>query len=155
MSKVFMIGLLIVLLQSLAHSNEDENVLSDLQWQARVLLVFSPDRADPRSIAFADALSRNSCAVNERDIVSGYIVPGTTSRIADVSIGAEVARDLGNRFGIGSSEFRILLIGKDGGVKARYAAVPSLDTIFAVIDGMPMRRREAMAQDSRCRSRTD
>ncbi len=137
-------------MMSPAHSNDGAELLSKLRWEARVLLVFSPERADPRASAFDDALSRNACAVSERDIVTGLIVPGDESRIGDAAISAQVARDLGMELGVGSSEFQILLIGKDGGVKARYADVPSLDTVFALIDGMPMRRREAAMQETGC-----
>jgi hypothetical protein len=34
------------------------------------------------------------------------------------------------------------LIGKDGGVKARYEALPTLATVNALIDTMPMRQQE-------------
>lgn len=36
---------------------------------------------------------------------------------------------------------KILLIGKDGDIKARFDSL-SLDEVYQVIDGMPMRRRE-------------
>ncbi|MEO0341702.1 MAG: DUF4174 domain-containing protein, partial [Bacteroidota bacterium] len=38
--------------------------------------------------------------------------------------------------------FLFILIGKDGGVKLRSTSVVPLDDLFALIDGMPMRRAE-------------
>ena len=50
------------------------------------------------------------------------------------------------RLGIGPTDFRILLIGKDGGVKASYSEVPELSEVFGLIDAMPMRRDEMRRQ---------
>ena len=36
----------------------------------------------------------------------------------------------------------MILIGLDGGVKLRQTEMISLDKLFTLIDGMPMRRRE-------------
>ena len=38
--------------------------------------------------------------------------------------------------------FEIVLIGKDGGVKLRSKTPLDVETLYAVIDAMPMRRRE-------------
>ena len=39
--------------------------------------------------------------------------------------------------------FKLVLVGKDGGVKLEQDSVLSPDELFAVIDRMPMRMREA------------
>jgi hypothetical protein len=44
----------------------------------------------------------------------------------------------------------VVLIGKDGGEKLRVNNIPDLQTIYAVIDGMPMRGREMSADPGRC-----
>ena len=51
---------------------------------------------------------------------------------------------------IKNERFSILLIGKDGGEKLRSHEIPDLDTLFALIDGMPMRPREMSANFSDC-----
>lgn len=53
----------------------------------------------------------------------------------------DVERDVTELLDKAGSEDRVLLIGKDGGIKSRE---PSLnpDGIFRRIDAMPMRRRE-------------
>ena len=43
--------------------------------------------------------------------------------------------------------FALLLIGKDGGEKRRDTSVPDLNSLFNLIDGMPMRQAE-MDHDS-------
>lgn len=42
------------------------------------------------------------------------------------------------------------LIGKDGGENLRINDVPDLQTVYAVIDGMPMRGREMSTDPGRC-----
>ncbi|MEH3137806.1 MAG: DUF4174 domain-containing protein [Mycolicibacterium neoaurum] len=44
----------------------------------------------------------------------------------------------------------MLLIGKDGYQKLRVDAVPNLQTVYAAIDGMPMRGQEMSANNSEC-----
>ena len=44
----------------------------------------------------------------------------------------------------------MVLIGKEGGEKLRVNDVPDLATVYAVIDGMPMRSREVGADPGRC-----
>ncbi|MEL6747685.1 MAG: DUF4174 domain-containing protein, partial [Pseudomonadota bacterium] len=45
-------------------------------------------------------------------------------------------------FGVDSDEMLALLVGKDGGVKRRAHLPVRLETLFEVIDSMPMRREE-------------
>ena len=54
------------------------------------------------------------------------------------------------RIGAGDTLATFVLIGKDGGEKLRVNDVPDLSTIYAVIDGMPMRGRETSADPGRC-----
>ena len=67
----------------------------------------------------------------------------------DVLDATQVQR-LSSEFGISPNSFSAVLIGKDGGEKLRVNDVPDLQTIYAVIDGMPMRGREMNADPGRC-----
>ena len=51
-------------------------------------------------------------------------------------------RDLVTKTTFGAETFRVRLVGKDGGVKADSREVISIENLFALIDGMPMRRAE-------------
>ena len=44
--------------------------------------------------------------------------------------------------------FELLLIGKDGGVKANSHRIKDLDEFITLIDGMPMRKQEADEKQS-------
>lgn len=54
----------------------------------------------------------------------------------------EEQRRLRERYGIAEGQFAVILIGKDGGEKLRRLEHVPIETIFALIDTMPMRRRE-------------
>ncbi|MDP5094209.1 MAG: DUF4174 domain-containing protein, partial [Polaribacter sp.] len=41
-----------------------------------------------------------------------------------------------------NTPFKVMLIGLDGGIKLAQSTVLSKEKLFAIIDGMPMRKRE-------------
>jgi len=49
---------------------------------------------------------------------------------------------LRKQFSISDNTFTLLLIGKDGSVKAQQTQTVDLQKLFAFIDGMPMRQPE-------------
>lgn len=100
----------------------DAALLDRLRWQARPVVVLGPDGQVAAQIA---SLQAEAPALAERDVILLTDGPGAAAlRTGD---------DTG---------FRVLLIGKDGGVKlARDQAVAPAE-IIALIDSMPMRRRE-------------
>ncbi len=83
-------------------------------------------------------------------MVLGVVVTEGNSTLDGHAIDAGQSRRLANQYAIGDDAFSVVLIGKDGGEKLRVDAVPDLRTIYAVIDGMPMRSREMGAGPGRC-----
>jgi hypothetical protein len=55
-------------------------------------------------------------------------------------------QQLRDAFDIGADDHVLLLVGKDGGVKARGPLTTPLADVFQLIDGMPMRQREMRLQ---------
>ncbi|NJL13025.1 MAG: DUF4174 domain-containing protein [Microscillaceae bacterium] len=55
------------------------------------------------------------------------------------------------RWGISGAAFTLLLIGKDGGEKLRSPEALPPSQLFALIDAMPMRRREIENQKAKPR----
>lgn len=103
------------------------------RWRDRLLLVFAPaadapDLVRQRAVEGPDSRARDLRVV----IVAGGEVTGAS----------DTAAALRRRFGVGTSEFRAVLVGKDGGVKLDERAPIPADRLFAAIDAMPMRRDE-------------
>ena len=124
--------------------------LSDYLWQRRPLLLFAPSESDPRLLETMRRMAASRCDFVDRDMVLGRIVTEGTSTLDGNVVDPNQAQKLFSDFGIGANTFSVVLIGKDGGEKLRVADVPDLQSIYAVIDGMPMRARETSADPSRC-----
>ena len=119
--------------------------LGDYLWQSRPLLVFAPTEGDPRLSETLRRIEASRCDFVDRDMVLGRIVADGTSTLDGQVVDTAQAQRLASEFGIGANGFSVVLIGKDGGEKWRTNDVPNLATIYAVIDGMPMRGQEMSA----------
>lgn len=98
--------------------------LKQYQWKNRLLLLFGDESTSVYNKQ-KSIFSQESHALKERDIL---ILKGTKH--------LERQLNLKNNFS------GIILIGKDGGIKLEEPFVVHPKTIFALIDGMPMRRAE-------------
>ena len=110
--------------------------LGDHRWENRLILV----QAAPETEGAVDVLREARVEINDRDII--WFVntgSGLVSNQATVSGGVE--RDVTDLLDKARSEDRVLLIGKDGGIKSREPSL-NLEGVFRQIDAMPMRRRE-------------
>ena len=63
-------------------------------------------------------------------------------RIAGRTLSSGQVKALREECGLSKSRWSIALVGKDGGVKARWRELIEPDEAFGRIDTMPMRRRE-------------
>lgn len=124
--------------------------LSDYLWQRRPLLVFAPTDTDPRIVETMSRIEASRCDFVDRDMVLGRFVTDGTSTLDGQIVDTSQVQRLFSQFGIGADSFSVVLVGKDGGEKLRVNDVPNLQTIYAVIDGMPMRGREMSTDQSRC-----
>jgi len=135
-----------------------------LEWQHRPLLmvVGSGERETQRVRDWEDRLLANRCALAERRIHWLEIrEDGVWRRFAgDHSAGFESTR-LGQRAaesvrqrvaGLGDGASRLALFGLDG--QRKYLGQPeSLEPIWSLIDGMPMRRAELARDPDDCEPR--
>lgn len=124
--------------------------LGDYRWERRPLLVFAPTDGDPRLVETLSRIETSHCDFSGRDMVLGLVVTEGNSTLDGQAINVDESRKLFNQYRIGDNAFGVVLIGKDGGEKLRVDEVPDLRTVYAVIDGMPMRSREISDDPSRC-----
>ncbi|WP_238949256.1 DUF4174 domain-containing protein [Mycobacterium sp. IDR2000157661] len=124
--------------------------LSDYRWERRPLLVFAPTDSDPRLAETLSRIEASRCDFVTRDMVLGVVVGEGTSTLDGQVMNSDESQRLTTQYGIGEDALSVVLIGKDGGEKLRVKDVPDLQSIYAVIDGMPMRSREMSADPSRC-----
>ncbi|BBX67462.1 DUF4174 domain-containing protein [Mycolicibacterium psychrotolerans] len=124
--------------------------LDDYRWERRPLLVFAPTDNDPQLVETLGRIEADRCDFVSRDMVLGVLVTEGTSTLDGKAMDAEESQRLAQRYGLDDNAFGVLLIGKDGGEKLRVNDVPDLRAIYALIDGMPMRRGEMRADPGRC-----
>ena len=110
-------------------------------WKNRVVVTFSPSKNNTERNYFLNSINRNLCEFNSRNIIHiDFIFNEKNNEIEKFESSFE------NLY-LSTNEFRLIVIGKDGGVKKRTSTV-SLEEVFSLIDTMPMRRREM--RDSEC-----
>ena len=111
-------------------------------WKNRLLLIFADTDKNPLLLQQSAELKAVRKGLEERDMVLGLIIGDR--RVKGLLSGHAAkwdADELRERYGKGSA-FRVVLIGKDGGVKRTQTEVLGAKELFGVIDAMPMRRQE-------------
>ena len=125
-------------------SAQGADPLAALKGEKRIVLLFSKSRSlaalDRQEAEFRERRPD----VRERDMVV-FTVPGSDP-VQD-AIGYErlpygATRALRRRYAPEGTGLTVVLIGKDGGEKARWERAVDPDEVFALIDAMPMRQRE-------------
>ena len=92
--------------------------LEQYRWSKRVIITFSQSEEHPQVARLKTEIIQRACDYNNRNIVHEHINTGESAE-----------------------DFKIVLIGYDG--QTKYTAYESsLQTIFDIIDLMPMRMRE-------------
>ena len=121
--------------------------LEKYRWEHRLLLVFAPDADSTLYLRQQQMLLDAKPGLNERDMVIIFVFRDTVATHGRPPA-AVAAVDLRDAYGVLPHEFRVVLIGKDGGVKLRQEEPISMADLFALIDSMPMRKQE-MGQRSK------
>lgn len=117
--------------------------LSELQWKRRPLVLFAPTADDARLAAQVQDVETSRAAFAERDMVTIVVPADGTPTLDGVPLRPEDAAALREHFEVEGDAFALRLVGKDGGVKRAAAEPVPMATIYAQVDEMPMRRREA------------
>jgi len=121
----------------------DANPLAGERWRTRPLVLVVPAAEDPMLLGLQAELRRERARAGfqEREMVLFTVIAGQGRREGQ-GLSAGQTRSLLDAVGAApDGPAAAFLIGKDGGVKLAERGSLSLDAVFALIDGMPMRRR--------------
>ncbi|NDV99222.1 DUF4174 domain-containing protein [Salipiger sp. PrR002] len=106
----------------------EQRDLQDMRWDKRPVLLFAPSESDATYSQQMALFRQAEAELRDRDIVVlSDLRPDQPSPL---------------RQGFSPGGFKLVLVGKDGGVKLEEDAVLYPEQLFAVIDRMPMRRNE-------------
>lgn len=125
----------------------EANPLSDYRWKNRLIIASLPAGWKNRGVrmAVANALKAERAEVLDRDLLVIDVSPEKRFLDGAVRPSEEAITEIRKRFSLSPSdddEPVFVLVGKDGGAKARQTGELDLDRFFALIDTMPMRKRE-------------
>lgn len=136
--------LLLLLIQMSAANPLESDALDRFRWEHRILLISTQE---PLSGSLLDELNQASGPIRERHLLwflfSGEDVVTNYPGILEEKFEKALRHFYRNR---SHSKHSVLLIGKDGGIKARQSRL-DLKALFNRIDSMPMRQREMREQD--------
>ena len=133
-NEIIFSGILLLSFMTIMIPKELQGIeLNQYLWKNRIILTFADDEDHPDLIKLKAEMKENNCEILNRDLLHFHFSnDGKT----------------GNHITTNDQSFRILLIGKDGGIKYESNQYVSLIQLFELIDSMPMRQNE-MQQD-RC-----
>lgn len=130
-------------------ASEVDALVDGWRWRNRVLLIWS--ESEQALATQSDRVLAHWSAWEERNLLLVLVEPEgilVVRRFEDggpvgPTLGPAAARDLARRLDLGPGKVTAaVLVGKDGGVKRRYAGVVDVEGVLSLIDSMPMRIRE-------------
>jgi hypothetical protein len=116
--------------------------LTDYRWKHRLLFIFAPSTTDATFLTLDKRLAQTALEIEDRDMIIFRIFENSPSRVSDKPLLPGDDDALRRRFGIKTGRFTVVLVGKDGGVKLVAYRDADLQSIFNLIDSMPMRQQE-------------
>ena len=117
------------------------SAMSGYKWKNRPLLVFAPSQGSASLATQRAIVASLRPAFQDRQMVVVYVV-GDTVQSELGGKPSQSAAPLRSRYGVGAGDFRVILVGKDGGEKLSSGSPIAATTLFSTIDAMPMRKDE-------------
>ena len=111
--------------------------LEEYIWKNRVIVTFSPSKNNTDRSQFLNSMHKYLCEFNSKNIFHiNFLFNEKNHEI-------EKFGSFFENLSLSPSEFRLILIGKDGGIKLN-SRKTSLEEIFSLIDTMPIRQEEML-----------
>lgn len=115
--------------------------LSKHRWQNRLILLLTDDENNSTFQPQLAEFRKDFTGLNERKLIIYQVMPEEFK--TGLNAGNKIKSDrLFNDYKKTNSGFEVILLGLDGGIKLRQDELLSLEKLYAIIDAMPMRRRE-------------
>lgn len=142
MKAIFVAVLLLGITVGSANGTCSSSDLDMYRWKNRLLLVFTPSDTDQTYLELQQALGRAGDKLQDRDMVVFRLFASGRGKTDEACLGKDEVLSLYQRFDVPGHSLTVILLGKDGGEKARQVGQFDLQAIFDRIDAMPMRQRE-------------
>ena len=116
--------------------------LSDFKWKKRIIIIADDDNFD-----FDKRVKKHQLELEEREISIIFFNKSIAYHNKKIT-SKRFSRSVGKKIKDINPHHRLILIGKDGGVKNTYLFETELVKIFYDVDRMPMRRYEVIKGNS-------
>ena len=116
--------------------------IKDLQWKNRIILISAGEASEE----WVYRLGESEAEIVDRDIVWIALWGSSYRSNLRASISEKLVDEIQSRY-FENETTRMVLVGKDGGVKDASNRL-NLPELFALIDGMPMRRAEIRSRSN-------
>ena len=116
--------------------------LLQFQWKNRLLFLFAPNGISPLFKNLQSQIMAQKAEVEDRDLVVFEVLAQGPSRMNTASLDRQQADSIRDHFAVPQDTFRLILVGKDGGIKLKRDVQVDLKEVFGLIDSMPMRQNE-------------
>lgn len=131
-----------------AFAADSDNPLAQERGKSRPLIIIAPSTIDPTLVSLKKALDEpaNREAFAQRNMVL-FTVVNTIGERNGKTLDAQSTMALIRELKLGAgAQTKVILVGKDGEKKIEKSGAIDPKEIFATIDQMPMREKEAAAQ---------
>jgi len=120
------------------------------QWQHRILIVHTTDADSEKFVDQLQAFNGQEKGLIERKLIL-YKIIGNQLELLDFKNSrpldsGTISENFIYKYLQNTNDFKIILLGLDGGIKLQQESILSIDTLFNTIDAMPMRQREMNKQ---------
>jgi len=115
--------------------------LSKHQWKDRLVLIIAEDENNEKLQQQLTELQKNQKGLKDRKLIIYQILPekyNTGFQIETWNNSAELYK----KYKTDKDDFKVILIGLDGGEKLAQTEILSAEKLFNTIDSMPMRQSE-------------
>jgi hypothetical protein len=120
------------------------------QWENRILIVKSNDEKSEDFQQQIKLFNTNKKGLIDRKLVLFKIINDKYHFIdyahSNLTKSGILSDDFKSKYFTRQSEFKVILLGLDGGIKLQKTKVLSIEKLFNTIDAMPMRRSEIRRQ---------
>lgn len=139
--------LFLFVFSTLCFAGDADEVMQDLVWQQRVLIVYASDQDSSAFNAQDDILASVPGGLAERDLVIVRVFANGEVTI-DNRMHALSADSFYQRYNVTPGQFRAVLVGKDGTVKLDQSEPVTANNLYSLIDSMPMRQQEILQDEN-------
>ena len=138
---------LFLILMVVAHfANGQSSMLEQYRWENRIVLIFGSRAVASVEKQIAELKSAPE-GISDRDLLIFHIEQEVHLLNGKSSQALAPAQRFRDKYNVPEDEFRYILLGKDGGVKYNKKDFVSNETLFSIIDAMPMRKREMREEE--------